>query len=531
MLKTTRIDLKRSGLPGRLPSDYLYGKPELRPFYTFTPDIQGFSDLLKTSPYAGMDRAVLSDTLNAQATSVNNSSEASFRNIDLLRQKTAFTVTTGHQLCLFTGPLYFIYKIFSTIRLAEELTKEFPDRQFVPVYWMASEDHDFEEISGFTVNGRSFKWNSRQTGAVGDFDPRELKTQMASVREVLGISANADQLFRLFENAYLKHTTLAAATRYLVNELFGAYGLVVLDGNDRAFKKQFIPWFKKDLFGQKPFHLVQQSVKDLETLGYHSQVNPRPINCFYMEKGLRVRIENDGDQFRLTNTDRRLTKEELLDLMENEPEKLSPNVVLRPLYQQVILPNLAYLGGPGELADWLEFKAMFDGLGVTLPLLLPRNFMLVVDKPTQQKMTRLGFTPSDLFRPEAELVKDYMKNSGQVFDLVTETAQAKQFYAALMARSAAADPTLEKHVAAELARVEKKLKGIGEKVNRALKRKADTELSRIRQIKEQLFPNGVPQERIENFAALWLNLGPEIFEILYRSIVPLDFSVKLLTEE
>lgn len=531
MLKTTAIDLRSSGLPGRLPADYLYGKPELRSFYSFSPDKQGFRDLISQQPYSGMDRTILSTVLATQAATVSNSSEASLRNIELLKQNTAFTVTTGHQLCLFTGPLYFIYKIISTILLAEELKKEFPSQQFVPVYWMASEDHDFEEISGFTVNGRSFKWNSTQSGAVGDFDPRELKNQMASLREVLGISDNADQLFRLFENAYLKHNNLAAATRYLVNELFGTYGLVTVDGNDRTFKQQFIPWFKKDIFEEQPFQLVQQSVKELETLGYHSQVNPRPINCFYMEKGLRVRIEKQGDLYHFVGTDHQLTKEELLHLVETEPEKISPNVVLRPLYQQVILPNLAYLGGPGELAYWLEFKSMFDALGVTLPLLLPRNFVMVVDKVTRQKVEQLGFGMQDIFRAEQDLVKSYMTNSGQVFDLGTEAKQAEQFYTALIQRISVADPTLEKHVAAELARVQKKLKGVGEKANRALKRKADTELSRIRQIKEKLFPGGVPQERTENFAMLWLNMGPGLFEVLRSSIVPLDFSVKLITEE
>lgn len=531
MLKQTTANLHKAGVLGKLVADYLQRKDTLKPFYAEYPDKAGFQNFLHQSPYTGFDRKLLSERLMVQANQVTNSSAASRNNIALLTQDTTYTVTTGHQLCLFTGPLYFVYKLLSTINLANALQQEFPSHRFVPVYWMASEDHDFEEISSFTVNGRSFKWHSQQSGAVGDFDPRELKQQMGALREVLGISQNADGLFKLFEKSYLQHATLASATRFLVNELFGSYGLVIIDGNDASFKQQMVPVFKADLNEGRAYQLVQPSVEKLAQLGYQAQVTPRAVNSFFLDKGLRARIDEQEGTFLLNGTDRALTAQELNTIVETQPEKLSPNVVLRPVYQQLILPNIAYVGGPGELAYWLEFKALFDALHVVFPILVPRNFVTVVDRGTVNKAKQTGFAITDFFQPAQSLVKDYMRRSGQQFDLDNELKQAADLYLALGQRTALADTTLEKHVAAEWARVQKKLKAIGEKANRALKRKAATELERIHQVKHLFFPGGQPQERHENLAALWLNYGPGIVEELRTHIVPFDFSAKVLLDE
>ena len=174
MFKTESIDLKRSGAINSLVLDYLDKKETLRSFYSNYPDKKGFEDLLKTNLYPSLNRNLLSEIAIKQSRLVNNTSQASLKKIESLKQKNIFTVTTGHQLCLFTGPLYFIYKIISTINLSEALKKEFPEHDFVPIYWMAAEDHDFEEVNHFNVFGKNFKWESKQTGAVGNFKTEEL---------------------------------------------------------------------------------------------------------------------------------------------------------------------------------------------------------------------------------------------------------------------------------------------------------------------------------------------------------------------
>lgn len=531
MFKTTQLDFKNSGTLNKLVFDYLEKKNDLNSFYEFFPDKIGFSELLKSAPYADFNRAGLSDILLRQSELVNNTSVNSLENISVLKNNNTFTVTTGHQLCLFTGPLYFIYKIFSTINLAESLKKEFPQYRFVPVYWMASEDHDFEEISSFYSNGKTVKWESEQKGAVGEFKTSELKKILPQLRETFGISENANYLFGLFENAYLKNESLSKATQFLVNELFGKYGLVTIDGNDVAFKSQIKTLFRKDLFENSPATFVNESIKKLEIKGYHAQVNPRQINCFFLENNLRARIEKKGDVYSLTGTERTFSNSEVETIIATQPQNLSPNVVLRPVYQQLILPNIAYIGGPGELAYWLEFKAMFDALGVFFPILMPRSFLSVVDAPTARKIEGLKFSEVDFFKPEAELIKDFMLKHNQVFHLELEKDKFKNIYSEIAEKTNLVDKTLSGHVHAELQKTLNRLDHIAGKANKALKRNSETDLNRIKSIKQSLFPGNVPQERHENFSSLYIKYGPSFFDLLKNEIDPFELSHQILTEK
>jgi bacillithiol biosynthesis cysteine-adding enzyme BshC len=531
MFKTSTIDFKNSGVLNNLVSDYLNRNEKLKPFYNFFPDKEGFSALLKTDPYATFDRDLLREIVLRQGETVNNTSDASITSIHKLAQKNAFTVTTGHQLCLFTGPLYFIYKIISTINLAEKLRKEFPKNDFVPVYWMASEDHDFEEVSNFHSSGKTLKWESGQTGAVGDFKTEELKKLLPELQNIFGRSENADHLISLFERAYLKHNTLADATRYLVNELFGEYGLVIVDGNDKKFKHQFKEYFKKDIFENSPAELVGDNVRKLEQLGYQAQVNPRPINCFYIEAGLRTRIEKAGDVYNLVGTKTSFTKKELETIIETSPEKVSPNVLLRPLYQQCILPNLAYIGGPGELAYWLEFKKMFDASKTVFPILIPRNFVTVIEKSSLSKIAKLNFSEQDIFKPEQELIKELLAKTGSVFGTEQENKVLSAFYADLLGKTKSIDATLEGSVSAELKRTLNGMERITRKANKALRRKSETSINQIKSVKHQLFPNNVPQERYENFSSFYLSYGKTFFSELKDKTDPFLLKQFVFTEE
>ena len=518
MFEHKTIDFKHSGVLNKLVQQYLEKQGTLSPFYAQYPDKEGFTQLLKTEPYKTFDRTLLSEVLLEQTKSVHNTSKQTLSNISKLGSAKAYTVTTGHQLCLFTGPLYFIYKLFSTVNLAESLKKEHPEHEFVPVYWMATEDHDFAEVNHFHSAGKTVRWESNQTGAVGFFDTTELNHVLAELREAFGKSENSDYLIDLFERSYLKNNTLAKATRYLVNELFGAYGLVVLDCDDAAFKQQFKAQFKADIFENRSYDLVNEQCKKLEALNYSIQVNARPINCFYMVEELRARIEKVGDDYTVVGTELRFNTSEMRQLIDEHPEKISPNVVLRPLYQQCILPNIAYVGGPGELAYWLEFKKMFDGYGVLFPILMPRNFVSIVDKNTQRKIDKLHFKEEDFFKSEHDLIQEFQLKNERVFELDEEHEKIKQVYAKILEKVSVLDKTLDGSVAAEIKRVWNGLDRLLKKGNKALRRKSETEINQIHAIKTTLFPGGIPQERHENFSSLYIQYGPTLFsEIKKRS--------------
>ncbi|MDO8999492.1 MAG: bacillithiol biosynthesis cysteine-adding enzyme BshC [Bacteroidota bacterium] len=530
MFKVETIDLKTSGSINPLVLDYLDRKESLKSFYNHYPDRKGFSEILNENLFTNFDRNSLSEILLKQSLLVNNTSSFSLKKIESLKQKNVFTVTTGHQLCIFTGPLYFIYKIFSTINLAEELKKEFPDFDFVPVYWMASEDHDFEEVNHFNLFGKVFNWESKQTGAVGDFKTDELNDLSTILKESLGSTENAEFLSKLFEKTYLKNTNLKDATRFLANELFGAYGLVIVDGHDVQFKHQIKEILDQEIFKNISIEKVKESTDALNKMGYATQVNPREINCFYLENNLRARIEKVGDKFQVLGTDISFTETELKTLINKHPEKFSPNVVLRPIYQQIILPNIAYVGGPGELAYWLQYKKMFDALNVLFPILIPRNFITIIDSGIKNKIDKLNFRPADFFKDIQELITEFQLKTNNVFELEKEKEEVTKLYTHIIEKVTLVDKTLN---AASLAELQKTINGLDlliTKANKALKQRSETELNQITAVKQKLFPNSIPQERFDNFSGLYLKYGISFFKALKEKIQPFELNHKLFIE-
>lgn len=526
------ISLPDTKLFSNLFLDYLNDSGNLKDLYANHIYKKSIDSYLKNNSFDDVNREVLVEILNNQANLVGNTSELSRKHINDLLEKNVFTVTTGHQLCLFTGPLYFIYKIISTINLAKTLQEQFPDKQFVPVYWMASEDHDFEEINHANVFGKKLTWNSEQKGSVGDFKTNELLSTITELKTILGESENAQQLIKLFETAYLKHHSLADATRFIVNELFGEYGIVILDGNDKSLKTLFKEELKADVFENKSYKAVNSTVEKLKE-NYNVQVNPREINVFFKNENLRERIEKkDDNRYQVVNTSITFSATELEQLIEISPEKLSPNVVLRPLYQQKILPNVAYVGGPGELAYWLEFKKLFESYHITFPILMPRQFVTVIDKNTQQKMTKFDLSLSDLFKDGEVLVKEFIKTQQSDINLNSTKEQLETIYQKLAETIAIIDKSLVGSTEAEKQKAINGLTAIEQKINRAFKQKAETEINQLWAIKEKLFPKGSPQERYDNFSMLYIKYGKTfISELMQKLTYDLNsFDYLVLTE-
>jgi bacillithiol biosynthesis cysteine-adding enzyme BshC len=402
------FSIQKTELFSPLFEDYIQQDEKVKQFYKYHIGKKDFENYIQEQQFDYLNRPVLLDSLLKQSKLVSNTNSKTIDHINLLSSVNTFTVTTGHQLCLFTGPLYFIYKIISTINLSKTLNEKFPNKNFVPVYWMASEDHDFEEINHANVFGKKVVWNSEEKGSVGNFKTESLKDVIAELKTILGENENSINLIQLFEEAYLNNKNLADATRYLVNELFGAYGLITLDGNDKALKQLFIEEFKTDIFNNTAFEIVTDTINQLKE-NYSAQVSPRSINVFYTEPNLRERIEKQNDRYIVLNTDISFNKEELENIINTTPEKLSPNVVLRPLYQQKILPNVAYVGGPGELAYWLEYKTLFENYKINFPILMPRNFAMLIDKGTQNKIKKLNLYTDSIFKDGEDLVKAFIK--------------------------------------------------------------------------------------------------------------------------
>ncbi len=518
MFTKQTLPLSDTSLFSDLFTDYIQAAENVKPFYGFHIDQAAYGAFFSREPFQDLNREVLVQALERQGKLVENTHPATWNNIGLLKDKTTYTVTTGHQLCLFTGPLYFIYKIISTITLAKSLTEAFPGKSIVPVYWMASEDHDFEEINHVHVFGKKVSWNSTQKGSVGEFSTEGIGEALQQLKVILGESDHAKAITEVFEKAYTKHANLADATRFLVNELFGEYGLVILDGNDKALKALFTGEFKKDIFGQASFSAVNQSIEELKKR-YSIQVNPREINVFYKTEQLRERLEKQGEDYKAVNTTKAFSRQELEALIDASPETMSPNVVLRPLYQQKILPNVAYVGGPGEIAYWLEYKQLFDVYGITLPILMPRHFVMLIDKGTGNKLQKLNIRISDAFKEGEDLVKQFIKT--EYDHSIIEEARSKLavVYASLTETVAAIDKTLAGTVEAEKQKAINGIAAVEQKMNRALKQKSENDVNQIWAIKGKLFPNTIPQERYDNFSMYYAKYGKDFIKELMGLLV------------
>ena len=511
--------------------DYLDKKPELDVLYNRFPTVGNFKFQIEEksrSKEGRKSREVLFEVLKQQYASVETS-EATSENIESLRLSQTFTITTGHQLNLFTGPLYFLYKIISTINLSKQLKDSYPDYNFVPVYWMASEDHDFNEINYFNFRGKKIQWNRPEGGAVGRFDTKGLDAVLEVISAEFGKNHNAQTLTVLFRQAYLDHNSLADASRYLANKLFGDHGLVIIDADDKALKRLFVPYIKRELLEQTAYNQVEETNKILKDLDYKIQVNPREINLFYLSDHLRDRIVFEDDVFKVNNTDMSWTKGEMLEHLEDHPECFSPNVIMRPLYQEVILPNLCYIGGGGELAYWFQLKSTFEAQQVTFPILLLRNSVLVKTKKQALKLKKLSISDKDIFLQQHTFINKRVRKISNIdIDFSKQIHHLEQQFQDLLKLAEQTDPSFLGAVKAQKAKQIKSIKYLEKRLLKAQKRKLADEIRRATDLQHQLFPNQSLQERHLNFSELYLEYGDTLIPQLMRSLDSLKIEFLIL---
>jgi len=514
--------------------DYIDDAPQLRPFYKYRPDIKGFAELLANKKVIA-DREVLAAVLNEQYSRISDFgfsiSDLVSGNIESLKTDNTYTVTTGHQLNIFAGPLYFIYKIVTVIKLAKELKTSFPDKNFVPVYWMASEDHDFAEINYTNIGGKKVQWEYEAVGATGRINPDTLRDALNQYKGALGLEGHATELADMVEKAYTGFDKLADATRYLVNALFGQYGLVIVDADDARLKKQFAPIIERDIIEQNSFKKIATTNEELEKLGVHIQVNPREINFFYLQDKSRERIVFEDGSYHVLNTEIRFTKEQLQQEITAHPEYFSPNVVMRPLYQECILPNIAYIGGGAEVVYWLELKSTFEHYKVDFPVLSLRNSGLVIRKESAAKIAKMELSTADLFIPADAIKNNWVKkHSGHTLTLQEEWRELQSIFEKIKLRSYKIDNTLAPSTEAVQARLKHAMDNLEKKLVKAEKRNYHTRLEQIEQIKAELFPKGSLQERTENFGLLYVKWGQQFIDELVKHFEPLDLKFAVLTE-
>jgi bacillithiol biosynthesis cysteine-adding enzyme BshC len=499
--------------------DYIVQNKSLQPFYHRFPKIENFKGQIedKQKSFSKENRNVLVSTLRQQYEGVEKNENVK-RNIEALSDQKTFTVTTGHQLNIFTGPLYFIYKIVTVINTCRRLQEQYPDYRFVPVYWMASEDHDYDEIKYFRLLGKKYVWETNQHGAVGRYHTK-------------GLSELSDQLpgdVSIFKNAY-KEKTLSAAVRSYVNTLFANEGVVVIDADDAKLKSLFKEVIYDDVINCSTEKLVSKTNASLEALHYKTQIFCRDINFFYLDGSIRNRIEKSGDRYKVVDTNLSFSQEEMKEMIRTNPEKFSPNVILRPLYQEFILPNVAYVGGPAEVIYWLQLKSVFDHYNIPFPMLMPRNFAMLLEGHIAKKFEKTGLKLETLFEDKNFIFNDWiLKNTKHNLTVGSERSTIQSIFKDLEKRAEGIDKTLGPFVAAEGKRTMNSLEKIEKKLLRAEKRFQSDKLRQIEAVKDALFPNGGLQERTDNFLNFYQQ-DPDFITNLIANFDPFDFRFNILS--
>jgi len=589
---------EKTGYFSKLALAYINNTEDLKPFYNQKLTLKNVDELIAQQQKTPINRAVLVATLKRQNSNIRLS-QSTQNNIDLLSAENTFTITTGHQLNLATGPLYIIYKIAAIIKLCQQLKKIQPKYNFVPLFWMNTEDHDFEEINHFHLFGEKFEWQLNWNGPVGKTNPKLLQDLIETINEKLGDNTNAAEIKKWLESAYLQSPTLADANRKLINHLFGKYGLVILDQNDAELKTLVKPLIKDQLSSLTNYEAVKQTSKLLEEAGFHAQAYPREINLFWLTDTSRERIvldnndnvilskqsapkdeegKTDNRTLSLSRSQEREEKNVILNLsglanksesekknvilsmqsapkdeegktdnrtlslsksqrnnaplrqaqgdiaslIETHPQHFSFNVISRPLYQQSILPNLAYIGGGGELAYWLQLKEMFAQNNIFFPSLILRPSFLFVDANSQKKQTKLGLSNEQLFAKSDELLKQFVaQNTNEELDLENEKKSLQDLLEIVKDKALKIDATLEKSVVGEQTKMLGQLEKLEAKMLRAEKRKFEQIQNQIEGLKDKLFPNNSLQERHNNFIEIWLKHGLAWIDELLEIIEPL----------
>ncbi|MDA0863080.1 MAG: bacillithiol biosynthesis cysteine-adding enzyme BshC [Bacteroidetes bacterium] len=514
--------------------DYLEGSDQLRPFFNRAPDLEQVKAQIqeKSQSFPPSSRAKLVQALIGQYQdfSLNESFDQRIKlAIQALSGEKTFTVTTGHQLNLFTGPLYFLYKIFGAINLAEQYTAQNPGYRFLPVFWMASEDHDFEEIAHFRTGAHKINWPKQGAGPVGRLMCTDLDEVLNTLDKLWGGTVIGRSMLNLFKSVYTPELTLAQATRKLVHELFKDYDLIIIDGDDAVLKSEFTSIMRHELTENGCSQAIEKTTQALTLKGYHKQVHPREINLFYCDSGLRERIIATESGFAIDQTEMRFTQGELLDLLERRPELFSPNALLRPLYQERVLPNLAYIGGGAEVAYWAQLKDCFATNALTYPMVYLRNSISLIPAKVISKLRRINLEISDLFLPMDELSRRYVaRNSGLEIDFSAQITHLKKQFEQLYLMAKQTDASFMGAVGAQEKKQIKGLERLQQRLMRAEKRKHAQDIQRLAKMREWLFPEGTLQERKENMSWGLTQMGPEFLALLKNHIDPSDHRFTLL---
>ncbi|MBN1396941.1 MAG: bacillithiol biosynthesis cysteine-adding enzyme BshC [Bacteroidetes bacterium] len=455
-------------------------------------------------------------------------------NIDLLLNENTVAVITGQQVGLFSGPLYTLYKTLTTLKLAESLAQQYPEYNFVPVFWLEGEDHDIEEVSSFTLFNASneliriqyeyeSKAGNKNLGAVGEvFFNESIEGLFSNLKQSLLPTEYSPKVIELFATAYQKGMTFGRAFIHLFSVLLEDSGLIFFDPHNQTTKEILAPIFEQEL--KNTSHTCQLVINQSEIIEqqYHAQVKPRSVNLFLFHNNGRFAIEPHPDGFSLKGTRKTFSNDEIISLLHSDPNLFSPNVILRPICQDYLFPTIAYVAGPSEIAYFAQFKPLYEHFKIPMPIIYPRASVTLLEERIQKIIDKFDLRFED-FIGDIEILKGrvadkiadfkinelFSNTSGTISESLTSLKDGLELI----------DPTLVAAMENTLSRIQNSLNALKEKTSAAQKRQHDISLRQLDKVSVNIFPHSKLQEREINLIYYLNKYGLEFLRWLRVELV------------
>ncbi len=463
-------------------------------------------------------------------------------NIELLTSAKTLAVVTGQQLGILGGPLYTLYKIITAIKLCNYLKENYDSFNFVPVFWMEGDDHDFDEASSVSIvdndnNVSVLKYEDGLTeddnrGSVGKLlFGSSLSNLLEKLDQNLRDSEFKPQLMDLLRSVYAEGKTFAQSFRELLFSLFDEYGLVIFNPLDTAVKKLLVPIFKKEIteFRSHSGKLVERSAELEDT--YHAQVKVKPINLFYIDNNERLLIEPAENEYRLKGKRKKFTQDEMLAQLNFQPEKFSPNVILRPICQDYLFPTAFYVAGPSEISYFAQITPMYELYGIQQPYIYPRSSVTIVEKGIKNIIEKYNLKHTDFFHDEEQLINMVINSLSELnLETIFENASAElnSTMDRLNQYLLQIDKTLFDVTDKSKEKISQIVDSIRAKALDAEKRKHEVAIRQIKKARNILFPNGNLQEREINFFFFANKYGLDILKRIFNELTINKFEHQIL---
>ena len=500
---------------------------KLLPFIGKMPTLSNFQTQINTKSFTSEKRIKLNKIITQQYKNCGIDTLEQ-PNLEKILELNTFFVTTAHQPNLMTGPSYFFYKIISTIKLAQLIKNENQNSHIIPCYVIGSEDHDFEELGHFYLLGNRIELTQNRGIAFAKYPIEDLIPVVEKIKNILPPSTNTSNLVTLLEKCIRQTKTIGEFTMLFIHEIFGKYGLVIIDMAGREAKQAFAPIMMEELTKSSSYPLVQNTILKKQSQNLGAQAFPREINLFYHGKNGRTRIEKVSDGWQTIDKTHQWNASQLEDDMARTPENFSPNVILRPLIQELILPNIAYVGGPGEMAYWMERMDQFNHYQIEFPILVRRDSFFILSEKLLKKWQKLGLPLRELFKSKEDLIKKINEDNFDQTIMVDFRRDIINALDQLVQKSQAIDDPLRQSMEAEKARWIKNIDNVESKISKAMKIKNDAFIQSGLQVQGTLFPNGNWQERKESFLGYIAQCGFELIDYLIQEANPLQSEIKII---